>query len=63
MTEAGIEMRVPGVLGEIAGDEVRRLDRASARPLPYPYRHQHPYWHRQEFNASRMRYTLPGAGL
>lgn len=26
-------------------------------------RHQHPYWHRQEFNASRMRYTLPGAGL
>ena len=57
MTEAGIEMKFLGVLGEIAGDEVRRLDRVSARPLPYPY------WHQQKFNASRMRYTLPGAGL
>lgn len=22
-----------------------------------------PYWHQQKFNASRMRYTLSGAGL
>jgi aryl-alcohol dehydrogenase-like predicted oxidoreductase len=38
-------------------DEVTRLDRVSARPLPYPY------WHQQKFNALRMRYTLSGAGL
>jgi hypothetical protein len=38
-------------------DEVTRLDRVSARPLPYPY------WHQQKFNAPRMRYTLLGAGL
>lgn len=38
-------------------DEAARLDRVSARPLPYPY------WHQQKFNASRMRYTMSGAGL
>jgi aryl-alcohol dehydrogenase-like predicted oxidoreductase len=38
-------------------DEVTRLDRVSARPLPYPY------WHQQKFNAPRMRYTLSGVGL
>jgi len=36
--------------------EVDALDRASARPLLYPY------WHQQRFNAPRMRYTLSGTG-
>ncbi|MGH3169508.1 MAG: aldo/keto reductase, partial [Trebonia sp.] len=42
---------------ELTGDEMARLDRVSARSLPYPY------WHQQKFNASRMRYTVSGSGL
>ena len=33
---------------ELSSDELRRLDEASERPLPYPY------WHQAQFNA-RMR--------
>ena len=40
----------------LADGEIARLDRVSARPLPYPY------WHQQRFNAPRMRYTLSGTG-
>ncbi|MGZ3442888.1 MAG: aldo/keto reductase [Polyangia bacterium] len=32
----------------LGADEVARLDRASARPLPYPY------WHQEKYNRERM---------
>lgn len=37
---------------ELSAEEVERLDRVSARPLPYPY------WHQLRQNASRLRYTI-----
>jgi aryl-alcohol dehydrogenase-like predicted oxidoreductase len=42
---------------QLTEDEGARLDRVSARPLPYPY------WHQHKFNASRMRYALSPADL
>ncbi|MGH7922245.1 MAG: aldo/keto reductase [Candidatus Dormibacteraceae bacterium] len=35
---------------ELTPEEVRRLDRVSARPLPYPF------WHQNKNNAPRLRY-------
>jgi aryl-alcohol dehydrogenase-like predicted oxidoreductase len=52
----GSGLRVPVLaLGTMTSGGTGR--HASARPLPYPC------WHQQKFNASRMRYTLSGAGL
>lgn len=41
---------------ELTEDEVARLDRVSARALPYPY------WHQSKFNSARMRYQISGSG-
>jgi aryl-alcohol dehydrogenase-like predicted oxidoreductase len=56
-TEEQLKDNLGAAEWRLTQDEVARLDRMSARPLPYPY------WHQQRFNAPRMRYTVSGAGL
>jgi aryl-alcohol dehydrogenase-like predicted oxidoreductase len=56
-TEEQLKDNLAAADWRLTEDEVARLDRVSARPLPYPY------WHQQKFNVPRMRYTLSGAGL
>ena len=55
-SQAQLKENLDAATWALTGDEVDRLDRVSARPLPYPF------WHQQRFNAPRMRYTLSGTG-
>ncbi|MGH7920938.1 MAG: aldo/keto reductase, partial [Candidatus Dormibacteraceae bacterium] len=49
--EVGLLVWSPLAAGwDLTPEEVRRLDRVSARPLPYPF------WHQNKNNAPRLRY-------